>query len=94
LQFNNAGSFGGIPNVTYSGGKVNLGNVANVKMTGNLVDIFLSTGRCWKYVLGLQVQVVQRGTNQMVQYNDAGSFGGDVGFTYDSGTNILSGTFN
>ena len=34
LQFNDSGSFGGIPNVTWNGSNLSLGNVANVKLTG------------------------------------------------------------
>jgi hypothetical protein len=89
LQYNNAGSFGGIPNVTFSSGNLSLGSVANVKMTGGTSGYILSTdgtgNLSWIASTGSP-----GGTNQMVQFNDAGSFGGDVGFTYDSTTNILS----
>jgi hypothetical protein len=89
LQFNNAGAFGGIPNVTFSSGNLSLGNVANVKMTGGSGGYILSTdgsgNLSWIASTGSP-----GGTNQMVQFNDAGSFGGDTGFTYDSATNILS----
>jgi len=89
LQYNNEGSFGGIPNVTFSSGNLSLGNVANVKMTGGSVGYILSTdgtgNMSWIASTGSP-----GGTNQMVQYNDAGAFGGDTGFTYDSATNILS----
>jgi hypothetical protein len=89
LQFNNAGVFGGIPNVTFSSGNLSLGNVANVKMTGGSGGYILSTdgsgNLSWIASTGSP-----GGTNQMVQFNDAGSFGGDTGFTYDSATNILS----
>jgi hypothetical protein len=89
LQYNNAGSFGGIPNVTFSSGNLSLGNVSNVKMTGGTSGYILSTdgtgNLAWIASTGSP-----GGTNQMVQFNDAGSFGGDVGFTYDSTTNILS----
>lgn len=89
LQYNNAGSFGGIPNVTFSSGNLSLGSVANVKMSGGTSGYILSTdgtgNLSWIASTGSP-----GGTNQMVQFNDAGSFGGDVGFTYDSTTNILS----
>ena len=35
---------------------------------------------------------VPGGANTQVQYNDSGSFGGDVGLTYDSGTGTLTAT--
>jgi hypothetical protein len=89
LQYNNAGVFGGIPNVTFSSGNLSLGNVANVKMTGGSSGYILSTdgtgNMAWIASTGSP-----GGTNQMVQFNDAGAFGGDTGFTYDSATNILS----
>ena len=34
LQFNNNGSFGAIPNVTYDGSNLSLGSVSNVKLSG------------------------------------------------------------
>jgi hypothetical protein len=43
IQFNNGGAFGGIPNVTYSGGNLSLGNIANVKITGGSNGQFLTT---------------------------------------------------
>jgi len=89
LQYNNAGVFGGIPNVTFSSGNLSLGNVANVKMTGGSSGYILSTdgtgNMAWIASTGSP-----GGTNQMVQFNDGGSFGGDAGFVYDSATNILS----
>ena len=43
LQFNNAGTFGGIANVTFASGNLTLGNVANVKMTGGSSNLFVRT---------------------------------------------------
>jgi len=43
LQYNNAGSFGGIPTATYSGGKLSLGSNAQVKITGGSSGQVLST---------------------------------------------------
>lgn len=43
LQFNNAGSFGGISTATYSGGKFTLGSNTNVKLTGGSAGQLLST---------------------------------------------------
>ncbi len=43
LQYNNAGVFGGIPNVTWNGSKLSLGNVANVQITGGTNGYLLQT---------------------------------------------------
>lgn len=43
LQFNSNGTFGGIPNVTFSSGNLSLGNIANVKITGGSANYFART---------------------------------------------------
>ena len=43
LQYNNNGSFAGIPNVTYANGNLNLGTVANLKINGGQNGYFLQT---------------------------------------------------
>jgi len=43
LQYNNAGSFGGIANVTFASGNLSLGDVANVKVAGGIGNTFIST---------------------------------------------------
>ena len=43
LQYNNAGSFGGISTATYSGGQLSLGSNAQVKITGGTIGQVLST---------------------------------------------------
>jgi len=43
LQFNNNGSFGGIPNVTYNGTNIALGNISTVKMTGGVNNEVIRT---------------------------------------------------
>lgn len=43
LQFNNAGSFGGISTVTWNGSNISLGNVANVKVTGGVNNEVIRT---------------------------------------------------
>jgi len=43
LQYNNAGSFGGISTATYSGGQLSLGSNAQVKITGGTTGQVLST---------------------------------------------------
>lgn len=43
LQFNDNGSFGGIPNVTFSSGNLSLGNVSNVKLNGGVNNEVIRT---------------------------------------------------
>ena len=43
LLFNNNGAIGGIPNVTWNGNTLSLGNVSNVKITGGNNGYFLQT---------------------------------------------------
>ena len=43
LQFNNAGSFGGISTVTYDGSNISLGAVGNVKITGGVNNEVMRT---------------------------------------------------
>lgn len=43
LQFNNNGSFGAIPNVTYDGSSLSLGSVSNVKLLGGSLGYVLGT---------------------------------------------------
>lgn len=87
LQYNNAGVFGGIPNVTYNGSKLSLGNVANVLMTGGTNGYVLQTdgtgNLSWTIQSGGGGNGSPGGANTQIQYNDAGSFGGNVGFTFN-----------
>lgn len=43
VQFNNAGSFGGIPNVSWNGNTLTLGDVSALSITGGLNGYFLQT---------------------------------------------------
>ena len=45
VQYNANGVFGGIPNVTFDGNNISLGNIANVKMTGGAnLDVVQTDG--------------------------------------------------
>jgi hypothetical protein len=95
LQFNNNGSFAGIPNVTWNGSELNLGDVANVKLDGGLNGYFLQTdgsgNLTWSPASGGGGGNGEpSGANTQVQFNDQGDFGGDAGFTYNKVTNVLS----
>jgi len=96
LQYNNGGALGGIPNVTYSGNILSLGSVSNLSIGGGLNGYFLQTDGngvlSWAAGGGGGGNGSPGGANTQVQFNDAGSFGGDSGFTYNKNTNILSVT--
>ena len=93
LQFNNNGSLGGIPNVTWNGSNLNLGNISNVKIGGGINGYVLQTdgtgNLTWTAQTGGSGNGVPGGANTEIQFNDAGSFGGDAGFTYNKNTNTL-----
>lgn len=94
LQFNNQGQFGGIPNVTWNGNILNLGSVANVSIGGGQNGFFLQTdgsgNLTWAAGGGGGGNGSPGGANTQVQFNDAGTFGGDAGFTYNKITNTLT----
>jgi hypothetical protein len=90
LQYNNNGLFGGIPNVTFNGSNISLGNVSTVKITGGTNGFVLQTDGTgnldWTAQTGGGGNGTPGGSNTQIQYNDAGSFGGNVGFTFNEVT--------
>ena len=95
LQYNNSGSLGGIPNVTWDGSILSLGNVANVRLGGGTNGYVLQTDGAGNLSWTAQTgggggNGSPGGSNTQIQFNDAGSFGGDPGFTYDKVTNTLT----
>jgi hypothetical protein len=94
LQFNNAGVLGGIPNATWNGSNLSLGNVANIKITGGTNGYVLQTDGAgnlsWTAQTGGGGNGSPGGSNTQVQFNNAGTFGGDSDFTYNSTTNTLT----
>lgn len=94
LQYNNNGTFAGIPNVTFSGGNLSLGSVANLKILGGTNGYVLQTdgtgNLTWAASGGGGGNGSPGGTNAQIQFNDAGTFGGDVGFTYNKTTDTMS----
>jgi hypothetical protein len=93
LQFNNNGALGGIPNVTWNGNILSLGNVSRVSIGGGENGYVLQTdgtgNLTWTAQTGGSGNGVPGGANTEIQFNDAGSFGGDAGFTYNKSTNTL-----
>ena len=76
-------------------GLSNLGSVGNVIILGGENGYFLQTDGEGRLTWapggnGGGGNGTPGGSNTQVQYNDAGNFGGDAGFTYNSVTNVLS----
>ena len=75
-----------------------LGPVGNVFIDGGENGYFLQTdgtgNLTWSPASGNGGNGNPGGANSQVQFNDAGSFGGDAGFTYDKVNNVLSVTGN
>jgi hypothetical protein len=96
LQFNNAGSLGGVTNTNFSAGNLSLGNVANVKIGGGVNTYYLQTDGTGNLSWGVGAgNITGNGTpggsvNQ-IQYNlDGANFGGSAGFTFDPSSNAFA----
>lgn len=82
------------------GNTANLGNISNVVILGGINGYFLQTDGAGNLSWapagngGNTGNGIPGGANTQVQFNDAGQFGGDAGFTYDKITNTLSVTSN
>jgi hypothetical protein len=78
------------------GSNANLGNVANVVILGGTNGYFLQTDGAGNLTWapagngGNTGNGTPGGANTQVQFNDAGQFGGDAGFTYNKVSNTLS----
>ena len=94
LQFNSAGVLGGIPDVTWDGSILNLGDISALNIGGGVNGYFLQTdgtgNLTWAEGGGGGGNGSPGGANTQVQFNDAGEFGGDAGFTYNKLTNTLT----
>jgi hypothetical protein len=93
LQYNNNGTFAGISNVTWNGNVLSLGNVSALSIGGGVASYFLQTdgaGNLTWAAGGSGGNGSPGGSNTQVQFNDAGLFGGDVDFTYNKTTNVLT----
>ena len=89
LQFNNAGAFGGVPNVTWNGSNLSLGSNSNVKLQGGTTGQFLQTDGTGNLAWANSV-VGPAGANTEIQFNDSGAFGSNAQFTYNKVSNTLS----
>lgn len=103
VQYNNNGTFQGSSSFTFNQtlnllsisnidvtGSANLGLVSNLTILGGSANFYLQTdgtgNLTWAEVDGVD----PAGSNTSVQFNNAGVFGGDSFFTYNSSTNTLS----
>ena len=93
LQFNNEGDFGGIPNVTWNGNVLSLGDVTALSIGGGENGFFLQTdgegGLTWAEGGGGGGNGTPGGSNTQVQYNSAGDFAGSPDFEFFDTTNTL-----
>jgi len=100
LQFNNANSFGGLANSSVSSGTLTFSNLANLKIAGGTNGYFLQTDGAgaltWNAGTTTPGSANPGGANTQIQYNDAGSFGGTAGFTFDevTGNVNIPGIYN
>lgn len=108
IQYNNNQQLGASPALTFNqststttatnivaSASANLGDVANVTITGGTNGYVLQTDGA-----GLLTWTAQTGggggggtpggANTQVQFNNAGAFGGDAGFVYDLDTDLLT----
>lgn len=95
LQYNSAGTFGGIPTANYEFGNLSLGSVANIKISGGINGYVLTTdgsGNIAWSASGGSGNGVVGGSNTQVQFNDGGLFGGSPNFTFNNTSNLLSVT--
>lgn len=92
LQYNNNGAFGGIPNVTFNGSNLSLGNVANLKINGGVSGYYLQTdgtGNLAWVVGGGSGNGAVGGSNTQIQFNDSGLFAGSPALTFNKTTNTF-----
>lgn len=93
LQFNNDGEFGGIPNVTWNGNILSLGDISALSIGGGENGYFLQTDGAgsltWAAGGGGGGNGTPGGANTQVQYNDSGEFGGSPNFEFYESNNTL-----
>jgi hypothetical protein len=86
-------TFGGLPNSSVSGGTLTFSNLANLKIDGGTNGYVLQTdgtGTLAWTAQGGAGTGNPGGSNTQIQFNDAGLFGGDTGFTYNNASGIVN----
>jgi hypothetical protein len=91
LQYNN-GVLDGIPNVTYSGGNLNLGQSSNIKILGGSNNYFLKTDGTGNLTWASSA-LAPGGVNTSIQFNNSNTFDGSSNLTFNSTTNTLNSSF-
>jgi hypothetical protein len=93
VQFNNNGSFGAIPSVTWNGSILSLGIISNLSIQGGLNGYYLQTdgtgNLTWSSGTGSGGTGVPGGANTQLQFNDSGVFGGSANLTYNKLTDTV-----
>jgi hypothetical protein len=95
LQFNNGGAIDGIPNATWNGNILSLGNASSLSIGGGQNGYFLQTNGngvlTWAPTgNGAGNVTPPGGSNTQVQFNDEGVFAGNNGFTFNKTLGTLS----
>ena len=106
IQFNDEGNFGAVAGFTFdkvstiftannivATSTANLGDVANVTITGGNANFVLTTDGTGvlSWTDGGSISnVAAGGANTQVQYNDDGILGGNPAFTFDEGTTVVT----
>jgi hypothetical protein len=108
IIFNDYGTTTGNANLTFNkvtgtlstvalslSGTANLGSVSNVKITGGTSGQYLQTDGTGNlsWTTGSGGGGTPSGSNTQVQFNDAGGFGGNSGFTFNKTTGIFTAPF-
>lgn len=90
LQFNNNGELGGIPNATWNGNILSLGNVSELSIGGGQSGYFLRTdgngGLTW---VDGGSNSTPGGSNTQIQFNNDGALAGSANFTFDQDVSTL-----
>lgn len=93
LQYNNQGSFAGVPNVSWNGNTLNLGDISALSIGGGLNGYFLQTdgngSLSWAAGGGGGGNGTPGGSNTQVQFNDNGAFGASPAFEFYKSSNTL-----
>jgi hypothetical protein len=92
LQFNNGGAIDGIPNATWNGNILSLGNASSLSIGGGQNGYFLQTngnGVLTWAATGAGNLTPPGGSNTQVQFNDEGEFAGSANFTFDQDVSTL-----
>ncbi len=92
LQFNNGGAIDGIPNATWNGNILSLGNASSLSIGGGQNGYFLQTngnGVLTWAASGAGNLTPPGGSNTQVQFNDEGVFAGSANFIFDQDVSTL-----